>query len=522
MKKLALIYILMHTVQLGWAQEKDTLKSNSVFSVADVPLASQTLQTYPVKTVIENHVGSSIEGYPRSMSNTVLVPTKMHAVIETLHYAFAQHRPVSISPDIIWLMICQGVTQHVNLHSEELRSSIVTFDSTQEIRIQADHLIKGNSNNNWGQLIPSFSDSIKHFVYPAWYNSYAQSFSTTDSIDQFSFQVALLNSVDHYFDFYAETECGIPSITLTGTTEDWRKIENKVDEFKQFGLADWVTELKPILHQFVQASQGAIDLKFWGDIYKVKEDCANIYVSGWIMKFFPYTLNNQYEIVANNNLQKENAQCDVPFDRIPNGISKVNFKWDFNQDEFVSGAVYNMEFCAGFVGINQNAESKMLTPEIIWFVKEQNTALLHDTSNKIKFKDDQINPIGSGTAIENLLLDADCLGPSSTVFMLVEEMPLFDAEHTTNEKESQEAFMAYVAGEIEKLYPNTQFEGTIFVEFVVTNTGNLEAVSILKSDLPNLNETLLDIIEDAPTWKPGIHQGKPVQVRLKLAISFPR
>ena len=32
--------------------------------------------------------------------------------------AFAQHRPLVLSPDAVWLTIAQGVAQHVRLHAE--------------------------------------------------------------------------------------------------------------------------------------------------------------------------------------------------------------------------------------------------------------------------------------------------------------------------------------------------------------------------------------------------------------------
>jgi hypothetical protein len=36
-----------------------------------------------------------------------------HPVIEALHAAFCDHRPVRLTPDVAWLMICQGVANHV-------------------------------------------------------------------------------------------------------------------------------------------------------------------------------------------------------------------------------------------------------------------------------------------------------------------------------------------------------------------------------------------------------------------------
>src|SRR5262249_40929519 len=41
-----------------------------------------------------------------------------HPVIAALHRAFSDHRPVSLSPDMIWLLIAQAVANHINAHAE--------------------------------------------------------------------------------------------------------------------------------------------------------------------------------------------------------------------------------------------------------------------------------------------------------------------------------------------------------------------------------------------------------------------
>ncbi|MFC0104980.1 DUF4419 domain-containing protein [Kibdelosporangium aridum] len=52
---------------------------------------------------------------------------------------------------------------------------------------------------------------------------------------------------------------GIPSITLTGTVEDWRKIGGRVDHLEKFGLEKWCRSLWPIADQFVRAASGTVE-----------------------------------------------------------------------------------------------------------------------------------------------------------------------------------------------------------------------------------------------------------------------
>ena len=50
---------------------------------------------------------------------------RAHPVIAALHRAFTQHHPLCLSPDMVWLLLCQGVAHHINLHAESLRARLV-------------------------------------------------------------------------------------------------------------------------------------------------------------------------------------------------------------------------------------------------------------------------------------------------------------------------------------------------------------------------------------------------------------
>lgn len=43
-----------------------------------------------------------------------------------MYRAYADHRPFTVSPDIVWLLICQGFAEHCSNSSETLRRMIVS------------------------------------------------------------------------------------------------------------------------------------------------------------------------------------------------------------------------------------------------------------------------------------------------------------------------------------------------------------------------------------------------------------
>jgi len=46
-----------------------------------------------------------------AMKNVSLIQTDFHPFMATMHLAYANHYPMTISPDMIWLLIAQGFAQ---------------------------------------------------------------------------------------------------------------------------------------------------------------------------------------------------------------------------------------------------------------------------------------------------------------------------------------------------------------------------------------------------------------------------
>lgn len=96
------------------------------------------------------------------------------------------------------------------------------------------------------------------------------------------------------------------------------------------------------------------------------------------------------------------------------------------------------------------------------------------------------------------------------VFDYVEQLPEFPG--------GMAAFHQYLAKNIR--YPNEckQIIGKVFVSFIVTKIGKLEHVDAKAGDCQALRQGLITIIRNMPDWKPGKHQGKPVNVRYSMPI----
>lgn len=361
MKKLFSLLVLLFVVFRPSAQIKIICK--------DVKLAKEPLSEVTYVKAIENRIGGKFEACEFSLRKEPIVSTEIHPFVETLYIAYADHRPISISPDMIWLLICQGFSNHVNNNVEELRKKFVKFDGKKKLIIQTQPISqefeKGSKKSPWPLAFPVMSDSISKYVKSDIHNIYVQSFSTTTPAEKAAYEVALLDGMSGYFEYEYSTMCGIPIINIEGTTSDWLKIKKGIQSFRGYKIDNWINSLEPIIQQFVDASENKIDTAFWSNIFKRKNESGGPYISGWIIKFFPY-LNDNNKMYKNPYIDKEPEQFEgLLTNQFNTGLSKADFIWNYY------GTDYEMEFLAGFIGIKQDQKTLTLRPEIGWLVKDK-------------------------------------------------------------------------------------------------------------------------------------------------------
>jgi TonB family protein len=69
-----------------------------------------------------------------------------------------------------------------------------------------------------------------------------------------------------------------------------------------------------------------------------------------------------------------------------------------------------------------------------------------------------------------------------------------------------------------------ELEGTVFVDFIVTETGNIRDVVVTDAPGEEVDQRFRDeairVVSAMPKWTPGKQRGKPVEVRYSLPITF--
>jgi len=64
--------------------------------------------------------------------------------------------------------------------------------------------------------------------------------------------------------------------------------------------------------------------------------------------------------------------------------------------------------------------------------------------------------------------------------------------------------------------------GKVYVEFTVASDGSIKDVKVIKGLSPAFDKEAIRVVESMPKWIPGKQNGKPVETKFKLPITFKR
>lgn len=63
-------------------------------------------------------------------------------------------------------------------------------------------------------------------------------------------------------------------------------------------------------------------------------------------------------------------------------------------------------------------------------------------------------------------------------------------------------------------------EGTVYTKFIVTNTGDITNIEIIKGASEDFDMEVLRMMKLMPRWNPGMQNGRPVSVYFTLPVKF--
>lgn len=361
------IYIMGNTTTM---ENTVTFKIHNVEPVDPTEIAKLQKHLKPFSEVAINRLKTKTTTpiIEASSSENQQYGYNTHGLLNAVYDAYNHHIPLELSYDDIKLMILQGFALHINENAEHFRKSLVNHEGKKKIEIRRDGFVKGGKNNNWNELFGQFAEKIKNDIKdPTLVDMIQRPSVTSSEIAVASFNIALMETVQKYYEYVMTTKCGIPSITIKGNNDDFVSLMELVNYIEKYELKWWTDKLKPIITEFINVTNGNFNMEFWGDIFKVKNQSGGPYYNGWITHLFPYLVSN------NQNKKNSFTSCTFQF---TSGLSSVPVEWKYYDKSF------KMNYVAGFFGYI--VDNGVIKPEISWVIHE------NDELKGIDLYDDKI------------------------------------------------------------------------------------------------------------------------------------
>jgi len=226
-----------------------------------------------------------------------------HGFLEAAHHAYNNHLPLVISPDDLWITIIFGLNHYMKYRSEDLRSAFVDFDGKKQLIVETlEDMIEGGS---WEDVLNMFEVKLSAAIKQDWL---VPNFTTTTPYLRTIAQIGMLGVVSDFFSCGIQTMCGIPSVTMKGTLEDWNLLKNLIIKLGELGgdLNNWSRILLPIIDKLIESYSGTVDVHWWNRIIHQIGESGHQTITGWITAFFPFKigvwqLNSVDNILCNQN-----------------------------------------------------------------------------------------------------------------------------------------------------------------------------------------------------------------------------
>ncbi len=310
----------------------------------------------------------------------VVAGPPVNALLHAAHVAFATHRPLVIAPDVVWLTVLHGVSQHVARNTGSLSTRFVARARAVPLALDRDD--SHPAVPDWPTIPAKLCDALLLRHGPV-ARALRATFSTSSPASRLAMDMALLDVLAGEGGGLAAPPIGIAGITLLGRTDEWSQIVRRLDALDGTGLDAWLGPLREVLVEFHRASRGEVDREFWRAIYKPEGLPGGNLVTGWINVLFPYLHDSPAP--APRDVQRHlprNLPVPVRYDRswltdgelppkpddLPLGLARARFEWRPS-----AGGTQAMDLVAGVAGAGIDARTGAVAPQYACWVAPSRT-----------------------------------------------------------------------------------------------------------------------------------------------------
>ena len=288
------------------------------------------------------------------------------SLIRGLMLAYENHYPITVSPDMILILFLQGYSRFMEKYSEKFRNQYVNFEGKKELSVKRNGITPEKATSEiWQGIVDEFTTKIKESVGEDIISNLESNFTTTKPVHLTTSQLSIMSSMKQYFTYkVVMCVCGISSIKLEGSLEDWQKIKKKFEFLskKEFGLNWWTESLIPIINKIIETkiyySQNKdinYELRtFWKDMIRLKKGWVYepTVIDGWIVKFIPNLSEEEpkvFQKLEDSDIPDEIISCPLKLIFIDENNKKIK---------------YDCALASGFYGMIQDEITYTIKPVI--------------------------------------------------------------------------------------------------------------------------------------------------------------
>lgn len=261
---------------------RSTVDTNSAHTLLQHACREESAECKKVIQCSFHSLGSSIASDKTVVGNS-------NGFVHAAQHAYSQHHHLTVRPEDVWFSILAQLSFYINANAEDLRPLFVAHEGKKDLVVQAVGTI---DTVDFGNLAVRMSDAMEeHLVAKDLRDWIMPAFTTTTTTDTVTAAVLMMGSLQAYFSYGFCLTCGIPSVTLLGTKEDWAVIRRRLDRLSDFGQEpeQFRQLLVPVLDHFLLSFDDPNDtlvLDFWNKIaHEYNMGSGPTWLSGWITAF---------------------------------------------------------------------------------------------------------------------------------------------------------------------------------------------------------------------------------------------
>jgi len=217
----------------------------------------------------------------------------------TIFRAYAFHWSLKTQPDDWWFTILRNIAIAVDKNSKnpEIRNFFVSHEGKKRLVVHVSSLVGTDYNWFFGQMTDKVKENINR---PDYVDLARNDFSTTTNQHLLVSNVAIMSSVQEYFEYVLAIECGIPQIEMAGTLADWANLlqkfqdmEKLLEPIKEILMPEsWWSSVKVVLVNLIKTYAESRDSEFnaqdwWSNLIESFGGCGGPpSFSGWFMRDF--------------------------------------------------------------------------------------------------------------------------------------------------------------------------------------------------------------------------------------------